>query len=219
MLNLLVFHGQTQHISDPRRKRCTVNNLSDLKARNRALDPNEVSTARTVGVSSYTTWSKRTIKEADKAVTEDDDDENDEDEGDDDKGNEDKARDDLGFGLYYPYTMADSHKTSSTAKDMELQPALLLQVPKFNNVKKRRCKSGKPLKLGVAISKAVRQGPGICCRTAGWDPSRSLFLVNPARASGTGYRLSIQRKPKNRRNSRCAYCPPSGWRPSRSAVT
>jgi hypothetical protein len=62
---ILLFQGSSLHTLDYLRKSLTVDTLADLETELRALDPTNVGTTCTIVLSSYTTWSMRTMQEVD----------------------------------------------------------------------------------------------------------------------------------------------------------
>jgi SNF2 family DNA or RNA helicase len=61
-LKVMIFWGNSEHVSDTSRKERTVNNWDDLRAKLRGLDVDDPQTGHTVVVTSYQTWAKRTTK-------------------------------------------------------------------------------------------------------------------------------------------------------------
>lgn len=63
---ILLFQGSSQHTSDYLRMSLTVDTIGELRSRLDALDDTKVETSRTIVLSSYTTWSLRTMTETDR---------------------------------------------------------------------------------------------------------------------------------------------------------
>ncbi|KAI9370901.1 hypothetical protein BJX61DRAFT_544160 [Aspergillus egyptiacus] len=61
VLELWLFHGSSAHTSDFRRKNIIVDSTEELRAKVKALDPKDTKTAKVVILSTYATWSTRTL--------------------------------------------------------------------------------------------------------------------------------------------------------------